>query len=88
MKKVVIIMSIVSFLSGCAPQQMYVRPGTTQAQFAEDRAQCMYEATRSTQNLDYSHASSLGMLIDQGMRRNELLGLCLQARGYKLEKVH
>ncbi len=58
------------------------KPKLTQVQWKKDLAKCEYQATASTQNVDYSYSSGFGQSLDQAMRRNELIKLCLKAEGY------
>ena len=73
-------------VTGCAQKKIFTKPGLTQAQWDRDYAQCEYEATSSTQNVDYSYQSVVGQALDQALRRRNLMELCLKAKGYVEQK--
>lgn len=76
---------------------MWVRPDTTQAQYEIDAARCQYEAASSTATYGSSMpvprstgaaiGQGIGLGIGEGMKRAELIGLCLRAQGYSQRPV-
>lgn len=89
-------------IAGCSSKNdwVWVKSGGTQAQLESDLAQCQYEVAAATSYYGmytpnynpYGDAGSAALqIIGQSMfeeaRRNELLTLCLQARGvYKVKR--
>lgn len=84
-------------LTACAPRFMWVRPSTTQADFDQDVARCQYEAASATATYGSSSptARTTGGAIGQGigagigaaMKENELVTLCMRAKGYAQQPV-
>ena len=70
-------------LNACAQKRMFTKPGFTQAQWEQDLAQCEYEASGATQNVDPGLRTVFGQALDQALRKNELIALCLRAKGYE-----
>jgi hypothetical protein len=62
-------------LTGCAPKQ-WTKPGGSSAQFERDKAECLYEANKST-------ASDPNVFA--GLMANDLASQCLKLRGYTQE---
>lgn len=79
-------------LTGCAPRYTWVRADATQGMFDQDMARCQYEAASSTANYGSSTpaARTVGGSIGQGlalgygqaMAENNLIALCMRAKGY------
>jgi hypothetical protein len=69
-------------LPGCA-KTIYEKPGATAAEFNQDLATCNYEAATHTQIPSNPFLTGMSASLDVGLRRNELLGLCLQAKGWR-----
>ena len=69
-------------LSGCGPKMVLTKPGFTQSEWNRDLAQCEYEVTSSTQNVDHSYQTVIGQSLDQAFRRRDLMLLCMKAKGY------
>lgn len=91
MKKALIVAGSLMALTGCAPNYMWVKEGATQSEFDRDKAQCQYEASSSMANYNTgptargasgAAAQGIGEGIAIGMRKAELIQLCLQAKGY------
>ena len=76
----IIFVSIV--LSGCAQPVVWLKPGFTQADFNRDKAQCDYETSGATQNVDYGYRTVFGQALDQALRKQGLMHKCFIARGY------
>jgi hypothetical protein len=78
--------SILVVISGCAkpPQKVWMKPGSTQQTFAQDRYQYIQEAKTSYSSTyvdPYTGASSSsGVRVDSG-----LFGACMEAKGWQLE---
>lgn len=89
MKKLFILTVLAAALAGCAtqPNRQWVKPGATQADFDQHVAQCDYETTAATQSTDYGLRTSFGQELDRAMRKKELMGLCLVAKGYHQEPI-
>lgn len=84
--KRVIILSCIIILTGCLPKkQIYTKPNLTQSEWQQDKSRCVYETTSSTQDVDYSYRTIVGQALNQNIRRNELMDLCLRAKGYYLQ---
>jgi hypothetical protein len=80
----VIFMLIVITFAGCAPTTYWTRANFNEYQWNRDLAQCRYESSAYTPN-EYrgpGMANAIAAGMSQGMRQNDLLALCLQARGY------
>lgn len=79
-------------LAGCAPRWTWVRADANQAMFDQDMARCQYEAASSTATYGSSTpaARTVGGSIGQGlalgygqaMAENNLIALCMRAKGY------
>jgi hypothetical protein len=82
--KVPIIVSVVILIYGCAQKPMYTKPNITQSEWSQDLATCQYEAAASTQSTDYNLQTAFGQELDRELRKNDLIGLCLRAKGYVL----
>jgi hypothetical protein len=65
---------VVALLAGCAPAH-YVKNDITPDQAAQDRQECIYEAERA--------AAPIYDAITRQIRINDLVGSCLEARGYR-----
>ena len=74
--------ALLAAVAGCAGKTCYTKPGFTQAEWNRDLAQCTYETTASTQNVNYGYSTVFGQALDQALRRQQLMDLCLKARGY------
>jgi len=80
---------------GCAPTKQWVKPGATQWEFDRHMAQCKYEAaaatatigTTPTYNLNHALAAGMSAGITSGLRQVELIKLCMQKEGYRLEPI-
>lgn len=73
-----------SLLSGCAAPKPVIwnRPGATQAEFNQDAARCDYETSAATQGTDYSFRTIFGQELDRAIRKKDLIGKCMVARGW------
>jgi hypothetical protein len=84
-----IILIIMAALGGCATngyhKLTYNKVDVTYEQELQDLAQCKYEATSRTQTPSPDMQSIIGQGLDMGFRRNELMQLCMQAKGYQLK---
>ncbi len=87
----------VLMLAGCASPYMWAKQGATPADYDRDLARCRYEAAAATAGYSTGRAAPTmsgaiaqgfgeGMAI--GMRRSELIDLCLQANGYSKRPTH
>lgn len=77
--------------AGCASPYIWAKHGATPADYDRDLARCRYEAASATASYSSGRvAPTMGGAIAQGlgegmaigMRRTELIELCLQANGY------
>jgi len=83
---------IIFATSGCAPQYYWARAETTRTDFDSDVARCQYEAASSTATygssapVARSTADAMGQGfaagIGQAMAQNNLIVLCMRAKGY------
>ena len=73
-------------LSGCAEKVIWIQPELTNTEAQRQFAQCEYESTAATQNVDYGFRSIFGQALDQGMRRKDLMEKCLRAKGFSPQK--
>lgn len=80
---------IATALAGCAaqPKWQWVKPGATQAEFGQHKAQCDYETSAATQGTDYTLATIFGQELDRAMRKNDLFVKCMVAKGYRQEPL-
>lgn len=69
---------------GCAAPKPVIwnRPGGTQTEFDQDTARCDYETSAATQVTDNSFSTILGREYDRAVRKKELFGKCMVARGW------
>ena len=80
--------------TGCAPQYQATRPGATQAQMQVDVNQCQYEAVAYSNpgyrgpafSMGHAVAQGVSTGIDQAVRQEQLMALCLQAKGWTAER--
>jgi hypothetical protein len=70
--------SVLIFLSACAQNVVWTKPGATHAQFERDKKECEYEAQKATVDVSSGLAA--------GFREAELIKSCLQARGYTRQR--
>lgn len=79
----------VSFLSGCASEKVWSKPGLDQTEFDRDFAKCSREAASSTSSLtlsaDFNSNLDLERGLDRSMRKDALIKKCMYSQGYKLE---
>lgn len=75
---------VMTAVSGCQSNKVWVKDGATQTDFEQDKAQCVYESTAATQSPDYGYNTVVVQALDQSMRRDNLAILCMQARGWSL----
>jgi len=79
-------------IAGCAPSYYWARADTGQTGFDSDMARCQYEAASSTatygssapieRTLGGAIGQGLGLGIGQAMAQNNLIVLCMRAKGY------
>lgn len=91
------ITTLALLLVGCGPSFMWVKSGATQQEFDQDMARCQYEAASSTASYSYA-PTSYGMAgsissgfaegFEVGMRKNELINLCMRAKGYSQQAIN
>src|SRR5207249_110616 len=97
--RTVVCATMLAALAGCAaqPTYMWVRADTTQGQFNQDRAQCIYEAEAAVATYGSSAPTprtmggaigqGIGIGIGKAMEGNRLAVLCMQAHGYAQRPV-
>lgn len=78
-----------ALLAGCAtqPAWQWVKPGATQADFDQHKAQCDYETSAATQATDYTLRTTFGQELDRAMRKDDLMVKCMVAKGYRQEPI-
>lgn len=87
MFKVVTVVSAVASafaLSACAPMMSWNKPGASQAEFSQDRYDCMQQSQQQVSGAfinKYGGGSSTQVITNDG-----LFGSCLNARGWTLVK--
>lgn len=79
-------------IAGCGGRVVYVKPGASSDAYQSDIARCEYEAASSTSTYGSGQpvARTVGGAIGQGiglgigrsMEANNLIALCMRARGY------
>ena len=90
MKRTIVIGTAAMVLAACAapqPRWQWVKPGATQAEFDQHRAQCDYETSAATQGTDYTLRTSFGQELDRALRKNDLMVKCMIAKGYRQEPI-
>jgi hypothetical protein len=89
--RIITVIAIALFTTGCT--RTYVKPGATVYDFERDKAQCEYEAAAATANfsnpqqtysLGQAAGAGFGSGLAEGMKKIELMDLCLKARGWTL----
>jgi len=79
----------VGFLSGCASEKVWSKPGLNQTEFDRDFTRCSREAAAATSSLalsvDFNNNADLERGLDRSMRRDALMNKCMYSQGYKLE---
>ena len=68
-------------LAGCAPNHVWMKKTATDDEVKADNAFCQYEAVKATGGLR-------GDAYDLAVRKNEIIALCLQNRGYVLTEIN
>jgi hypothetical protein len=71
-------MLMVSCTAGIAS---WIKPGASDAEMARDRNECEYEAEKTTPISTIGDPIANG--VSSGLRKSELLRMCLQLRGFK-----
>lgn len=84
------------FLSACASPGHWTRPGTTTAQFEQDKKECFYEARKalagygssrdSPRDINQSIGQGIAQGIGQAWETRDLAVECMKVRGYVLER--
>lgn len=82
-------------LAACAPKAHWVKYGATQTSFDKDFAQCKYEATLATATIGTGRTYGTSDAISQGVsagitagfKQVDLIKLCMQKEGYRLEPI-
>lgn len=100
MEKAGFIFALLVVLTGCATptghKYMWMKNGASQADFDRDKAQCNYEAVAATASYSTgptartssgAFVQGFGEGMARGIRQNELIELCLTARGYSKAPV-
>lgn len=59
------------------------RPGSTQADFDQDKAQCEYEATKYSYTPMGAFDSPIRSGMQEGMQYNKLMDSCMRAKGWR-----
>jgi hypothetical protein len=82
-------------LAGCA-SSVWVKPGATQSDFAQDRAVCDYQSEMGTPDINGYNgrggmndaiASGIADGIASGIRKGTLMNKCMVAHGWSLQRV-
>ena len=71
-------------LTACAAPNpiVWVKPGAAAQEIERARAECEFQSAAATQQNDSTLRGGLAAEIDRGMRRNELMTLCMRSRGF------
>lgn len=72
-------------LTGCAPQTVWIKQGSTEEEFRADAKVCEYEALKAVQSTDPYMKSMFGQELDKSLRRRDVGNACMQAKGYELK---
>jgi hypothetical protein len=81
-------LAVAALLAGCSttqPNWHWIKPGATQAEFDQHKAQCDYETSAATQGTDYGFRTILGQELDRSTRKRDLFMKCMTAKGYRQE---
>jgi hypothetical protein len=71
-------------LSACAAPKpiVWAKPGAAAHEIDRARTECEFQAAAATQQTDSTLRGGLAAEIDRGMRRNNLMALCMRSRGF------
>lgn len=75
-------------LAGCVAANMkWVRPGASVADFEADKLRCQYDAELATANrtAGYGIGGAIASGMATGMKKAELMNLCMRTKGWTLE---
>lgn len=77
-------------LAGCASNVRWVRPGATAIEFDQDRLRCEYEAELAIANAPVGSGTGAAIAsgISTGLKKVELMTLCLQTKGWTRQTVN
>jgi hypothetical protein len=70
-------------ITGCGGKTIFTKPGATSADFEQAKVECEFEATKYSYTPMGAFDSPIMSGIQEGLRRNELLFQCLQAKGWR-----
>ncbi len=95
--RVLIVLGLAAFAAGCATNARWVNNYDPTRSFDFDRAQCEYQIemgytpqstpTPANASTGYIVGASLGDAIANGLRKQQLMGMCLRARGWTQEEI-
>ena len=75
-QKIICFVSFIFILEGCGSNQVWIKNGVTQAEFASDKAQCEYEAANATANYNTGATTyGIGAAAGQGFAEGIAIGL-------------
>lgn len=76
-------------IAGCAAGNVrWMRGTSTVAEFEADKARCVYEAKAATASGgNFGMSSAIGAGLAEGFKQIELMHACLEAKGWKQERV-
>ena len=77
-------------LAGCATAPVrWTKPGATVTDFDQAKAECQYEAVKSTASMPtgYGLGGAIASGIEEGTRQGEVAVLCMRAKGWAREQV-
>ena len=77
------VLTLLSPLTGCAPQRQWTKQGLNQTDFEQDAARCRREAARATYLDPFS--SDAGQGFERTVAQEKLFEQCMFSKGYRLE---
>lgn len=86
MRKAILVMTLIGLTvvcAGCGGKIVYQRPGATQTDFEQDKAQCDYEATKHSYTPMGAFGDPFMSGIQEGMRYNKLMEGCMRSKGWR-----
>lgn len=75
-------------LAGCAAPKppVWVKTGPGPADSRQASAECEYQSAAATQQTDSTMRGGLAAVVDQGMRKDKLMVLCMRSKGFEIAK--
>jgi len=88
MQRSIWILGLTGLVGSCAPT-VWSKPGATESDFEQQKAQCEYQANLATPDngLPTSTSDAVAQGISNGMRIGNLEQMCMRANGWTPEKA-